>query len=490
MEAWKELHCASCFSALPSGVSVCPKCGFDSAGMPSVAESNALPRYSFLQSRYVVGRVVGSGGFGITYSAYDTFTAARVAIKEYFPREIAVRKAETGAVAPVKREDEYADGLERFAGEAITLKDLKLCKSIVRVYELFEENGTAYMVMEYIEGINLNELAKQRGGRIPYEEAREYILSTALALSEAHAKNIIHRDISPDNIIRLPNGDVKLIDFGASKSRFKSEEGTKGPILLKQSYAPPEQYSKSGNQGPWTDIYALACTFYRIITGVQGAPLPSATERQKGAKIEPLHIVLPEVPINMSRCIARAMELDANSRYQTIHEFIRDYVNADDVLTKSERADNETVALRPPEQSVKQQPNNEKHGDKGWFRKLFSSSKGKDSDEPQTSEEHVPKAILIQHGAPSGVITLENGKPYVIGRQTGCDLMCGNDSEVSRRHCILIYDKASNSVILEDRSRNGTILPDGTILIGQAIRITQTISFRLSTSENIVKVVM
>lgn len=281
MEAWKELHCASCFSALPSGVSVCPKCGFDSAGMPSVAESNALPRYSFLQSRYVVGRVVGSGGFGITYSAYDTFTAARVAIKEYFPREIAVRKAETGAVVPVKREDEYADGLERFAGEAITLKDLKLCKSIVRVYELFEENGTAYMVMEYIEGINLNELAKQRGGRIPYEEAREYILSTALALSEAHAKNIIHRDISPDNIIRLPNGDVKLIDFGASKSRYKSEEGTKGPILLKQSYAPPEQYSKSGNQGPWTDIYALACTFYRIITGVRGAPLPSATERQK-----------------------------------------------------------------------------------------------------------------------------------------------------------------------------------------------------------------
>ena len=88
------------------------------------------------------------------------------------------------------------------------------------------------------------------------------------------------------------------------------------------------------------------------------------------------------------------------------------------------------------------------------------------------------------------MITLENGKPYVIGRQTGCDLMCGNDSEVSRRHCILIYDKASNSVILEDRSRNGTILPDGTLLVGQAIRITQTISFRLSTSENIVKVVM
>lgn len=488
MEAWKELHCASCFSALPSGVSVCPKCGFDSAGMPSVAESNALPRYSFLQSRYVVGRVVGSGGFGITYSAYDTFTAARVAIKEYFPREIAVRKAETGAVVPVKREDEYADGLERFAGEAITLKDLKLCKSIVRVYELFEENGTAYMVMEYIEGINLNELAKQRGGRIPYEEAREYILSTALALSEAHAKNIIHRDISPDNIIRLPNGDVKLIDFGASKSRYKSEEGTKGPILLKQSYAPPEQYSKSGNQGPWTDIYALACTFYRIITGVRGAPLPSATERQKGAKIEPLHIILPEVSINMSRCISRAMELDANSRYQTIHEFIRDYVNADDMLTKAERS--ETVEHRPPEPSSAAQPSDEKQGGKGWFRRLFSSTKEKDSDEPQPPIGHTPKAILTQHGALSGAITLENGKPYVVGRQAGCDLMCGNDSEVSRRHCILIYDKASNSVILEDRSRNGTILPDGTILIGQAIRITQTISFRLSTSENIVKVVM
>lgn len=485
MEAWKELHCASCFSALPNGASICPICGFDSLAMPSAAHANALPRYSFLQTRYVVGRVVGSGGFGITYAAYDTVTAARVAIKEYFPREIAVRKPENGAVVPVKREEEYADGLEKFAGEARTLKDLTLCQSIVRVYDLFKENGTAYMVMEYIEGVNLNELAKQRGGRLPYNEAREYILSTALALSEVHAKNIIHRDISPDNIIRLPNGDVKLIDFGASKSRFKSEEGTKGPILLKQSYAPPEQYSKSGNQGPWTDIYALACTFYRIITGVQGAPLPSATERQKGAKIEPLHIVLPEVPINMSRCIARAMELDANSRYQTIHEFIRDYVNADDVLTKSER-----VIVDPPEHIVEPQTKNKKHGDKGWFRKLFSSSKGKDSDEPQTSEEHVPKAILIQHGAPSGVITLENGKPYVIGRQTGCDLMCGNDSEVSRRHCILIYDKASNSVILEDRSRNGTILPDGTLLVGQAIRITQTISFRLSTSENIVKVVM
>lgn len=479
MEAWKELHCANCFSALPNGASICPICGFDSLAMPSAAHANALPRYSFLQTRYVVGRVVGSGGFGITYAAYDTVTAARVAIKEYFPREIAVRKPENGAVVPVKREEEYADGLEKFAGEARTLKDLTLCQSIVRVYDLFKENGTAYMVMEYIEGVNLNELAKQRGGRLPYNEAREYILSTALALSEVHAKNIIHRDISPDNIIRLPNGDVKLIDFGASKSRFKSEEGTKGPILLKQSYAPPEQYSKSGNQGPWTDIYALACTFYRIITGVQGAPLPSATERQKGAKIEPLHIVLPEVPINMSRCIARAMELDANSRYQTIHEFIRDYVNADDVLTKSERVitKSERVIVDPPEH-------------KGWFRKLFSSSKGKDSDEPQTSEEHVPKAILIQHGAQSGVITLENGKPYVIGRQTGCDLMCGNDSEVSRRHCILIYDKASNSVILEDMSRNGTILPDGTLLVGQARRITQTISFRLSTSENIVKVVM
>ena len=268
--------CYNCFKEKPTG-GVCPFCGYDGSG----AERKyplALKPGSILNGRYTVGRVLGQGGFGITYIAQDYQTGERVAIKEYLPGEFANRTSNQSIQAFSGRQQEnYEYGKAQFLEEARTLAAFNGDEHIVRIHSYFEENNTAYFVMEYVDGYALDKYLAQKGGRLSVEEANRLLLPLMESLGKVHAKGIIHRDIAPDNIIITKDGSAKLIDFGAA--RYSTGEKSKSlDVVLKHGFAPTEQYMRRGRQGPFTDVYALAATYYYAITG---KVLPDAVERMQ-----------------------------------------------------------------------------------------------------------------------------------------------------------------------------------------------------------------
>ena len=299
----------------------CPYCGYDGIG---AAEKYplALKLGAILNGRYIVGRVLGQGGYGITYIAQDDRTRGRVAIKEYFPEELAGRGSDGCAVLPHSGErfDNFVYGKGLFLEEAKTLATFIGNEHIVRVHSYFEENGTAYFTMEYVDGLPLDKYMAERGGRLSVEEASRLLLPLMEALEQVHARGLIHRDIAPDNIIVEKSGAAKLIDFGAA--RYSTGEKSKSlDVVIKHGFAPYEQYMRRGRQGPWTDVYAMAATFYYAITGK--VP-PDAVDRMdedtvvspaaRGVRISP----------GAEDVLFRALEVSARNRYQSMADFHRD----------------------------------------------------------------------------------------------------------------------------------------------------------------------
>lgn len=469
MSAWNDSLCAGCFAKLPVGVSVCPLCGFDNAASRDISQSNGLLPFTVIGSRYILGRVLGAGGFGITYVAYDTEHNLKRAVKEYFPVEIASRDPVSGVVRPAKKEDYFKSGLEKFASEAELLKKLQYCRSIVSMQEFFRENGTAYMVMEFVEGDNLKNVMRKYGGCVPYNLAYTCFVNTALALNEAHSVGVLHRDVSPENIILQNGADIKLIDFGAAKLAHRGS-GQNEAIMLKPGYAPPEQYSANGQQGPWTDVYALACTFYRIVSG---APVPDAKERMNGAPVPPLHTVAPDVPINVSMSVRQAMELDINKRYRTMNEFIAALTAYNEKTTtrsgiyNGENYSGERQGVTAHKQSLMDRFDT-------WYAKTRR-----------------PAASLILNGIETQSVIMSDGVPVKVGRLESCDIICQGDPRISRIHCLLTYNAANNSVTVEDTSSNGTLLPNGFWLRrGETCALRATSEIRLASSESIIRVVI
>ena len=308
--------CYNCFHEVDPG-EFCPYCGY-SENSDREKYPLALPHGSVLGGRYITGRVLGQGGFGITYVAQDYTDKKLVAIKEYFPDTLATRQnGTTVSTFNGEREDNYRYGKECFLSEAKTLAEFIGNPNIVRVYSYFEENGTAYFAMEYIEGISLLEYVKSCGGRIPYEEALRYILPIMDALSAIHAKGIIHRDISPDNIFITKDGAVKLIDFGAARYSM-GDRSRSLDVVLKHGYAPKEQYARRGRQGPYTDIYALAATLYRLITG--HVP-PDSIERMEEDDLASPSTMGAVLPYEAEEAILKALSVSASDRYQRMDEF-------------------------------------------------------------------------------------------------------------------------------------------------------------------------
>ena len=208
-----------CMREIPSQDKVCPHCGF-AEGTPA-SEAYHIQPGGLLHERYIIGKAVGFGGFGITYIAWDTTLLQRVAIKEYLPSDYSTRVPGSKAVTVYDgyRYDEFMAGLQKFTDEAQRLAKFKNIPGIVGILDTFSENGTAYIVMEYLDGVTLKEYLKQNGGKIPYDRALEIILPILSALSMVHKAGIIHRDISPDNIFLTKDGEVKLLDFGAELGR-------------------------------------------------------------------------------------------------------------------------------------------------------------------------------------------------------------------------------------------------------------------------------
>ena len=290
---------------------VCPLCGLNETDLDSIAPIFLRPG-TILKERYIVGVALGQGGFGITYIGYDKVLNARVAIKEYFPSDIAGRISETGTVsAYTQGADDFGRGKERFLEEARTLAKFSDHPCIVGVKDCFAENETAYMIMEYLDGISLKEYLNRKGGRLSVTDSISILSPIMDALSSVHKEGIIHRDISPDNIFITTDGRVRLIDFGAARQTMGGSKSLS--VMLKPGYAPEEQYRTRGNQGPWTDVYALTATLYRMITGE--VP-PDALERV----MEDTLVIPDDLPQNIQAALQIGLAVRASERYSSIEQ--------------------------------------------------------------------------------------------------------------------------------------------------------------------------
>lgn len=253
--------CENCFSPVTSGR--CESCGFsleDYSPDPTVLAVGAV-----LQNRYRIGGIIGKGGFGVTYLAFDTKLERRIAVKEYFPYGLALRGTGTGSVMTTGDAQVFKKGAEKFYDEARLIAKFNSTGNIVNVYDVFYENDTAYYVMEYLRGQTIKSYT-EKGGRLTPGQAVYVAGEIADALGIAHEMNVLHRDITPDNIMLCPDNKVKLIDFGAAR-QVVSEGSQSLSVILTQGFAPLEQYQKKGKQGPWTDIYSLGASLYYGMTG-------------------------------------------------------------------------------------------------------------------------------------------------------------------------------------------------------------------------------
>lgn len=282
----------------------------------SMSNTRCLKPGVILKERYKIEEVIGAGGFGITYRAWDPLLQSYVAIKEYYPSGIATRSADSSKVCvPVGQEQrEYHRGRIRFLKEAQDVARFQSEPNIVSIYDYLEENDTAYMVMEYLHGCTLKQYIREHGGRLDTDHILHICLSVLDALAVVHKAGMIHRDISPENIFICEDLTVKLIDFGAAKQVYLDGEQTMS-VVLKPGYAPPEQYAKKDKQGPWTDIYALGATLYFAATGEKPE---ESFGRVLEDTIKPVCEVNPKIPRAMSQVIMRAMSVKIEDRYQTV----------------------------------------------------------------------------------------------------------------------------------------------------------------------------
>ena len=228
------------------------------------AHRGALPPGHRLAD-YLIERVLGHDGFGITYLATDEHLRHAVAIKEYLPSDIAMREAGYSVIAKSQAEETDFDwGMERFMDEGRMLARFDH-PNIVRIHRFFEAHGTAYIVMEYVEGETLAALLK-RVGTLAEAELQRHVLPLVDGLREVHRAGFLHRDIKPGNVVICPDGSPVLVDFGSARQALGAKSRSVTAVVT-PGYAPIEQYSTKGNQGPWTDLYALGAVLYRCVTG-------------------------------------------------------------------------------------------------------------------------------------------------------------------------------------------------------------------------------
>ena len=291
-------------------------------------ERQSLGEKTLLHQKYEIEKVLGNGGFGITYLSRDILLNQTVVVKEYFPWTLVKRDALQGELCPVFLEEKdakklYQKGKKDFLAEARRMSELFDVQAIVKILDFFEENDTAYLVMEYVRGISLEEYLERREIPFDFAQAWEKMEPVAEALEKVHKKGIIHRDLNPSNLMVMEDGSLKIIDFGAARTYLDHEKTM--TILVKRGYAPVEQYSKKGKQGPWTDVYAVCATLYEMVTGV--CPEPSINRQVKDELYLPSSygtVITPEE----ESALARGLETDYRRRIRDMRE-LRDAMSHD-----------------------------------------------------------------------------------------------------------------------------------------------------------------
>lgn len=318
--AGKE-RCIRCMHLLDEN-GHCAKCEFDAS---SYQQPNmALPLGTCLNERYFLGKVLGEGGFGITYVAWDIVLMVPVAVKEYFPSGIVTREKEgpqTGTlqIYEGKSQLEFEKGKEDFLKEARSLSRFMKLPSIVSVRDFFQENHTAYIVMEYVEGTRVRNYIRTNG-KMSGEKVLALMEPVIQSLCDIHKTGLIHRDISIDNLMFDENGQLKLIDFGAARNLELPENTI--TVSIKRGFSPEEQYRAKGEQGPWTDLYSLCGTMYFMMTG----KIPDESVERVYAD----HLVTLQqkddisLSLQQKKAIDKGMAVLAKDRYQDLEEFYND----------------------------------------------------------------------------------------------------------------------------------------------------------------------
>ena len=325
--------CMNCFS-VKGPYEVCRYCGYVEGTPPE--QPHYLRPGTVLKGHFIVGTAIGVGGFGITYKCYDATLGVIVAIKEFFPVGLVNRSPGEMKVGLLsgEKEKQYKNQIKRFLMEAQSIAQFGKANDIVNVFDYFEENNTAYIVMEYIDGVLLKDYLEKQGALSP-DIAMTIIEPVVEALKKIHASGIIHRDISPDNIFIAGEDSVKVFDFGAAI--LNDESGVKeGEKVIKVGYSAPEQYRDSAGQGYFTDIYSIGAILYQMITGQK--PIESTEREYKDELKSPLELGFDIEP-NLDRAIMEALAVQPALRFQGIQQF-------DDAINGKRKAEYPKVKLR------------------------------------------------------------------------------------------------------------------------------------------------
>ena len=329
-------RCLGCMETYSDELNICPHCGYVENSMPEEA-IHMIPG-TILHGQYIVGKVVGYGGFGVTYIAWDSVLEKRVAIKEYLPSEFSTRMPGKPQLTVFNgdKAQQFNDGLKKFLDEARRLAKFQDEQGIVKIYDCFEENGTAYIIMEYLEGVTLGEFLKENG-TLPEKVAIQMMMPIMKSLKTVHQAGIIHRDIAPDNIMISTDSQIKLIDFGAARYATTSHSRSL-TVIIKPGYSPEEQYRSRGDQGPHTDVYAVGAVLYKMITGKTP---PDAMERrayfENGKKdmLEPPSKYCKTISKNVENAILNAMNVRIEDRTSDMPTLIEELTTEEEVVRRN-----------------------------------------------------------------------------------------------------------------------------------------------------------
>lgn len=330
-------RCMGCMNEYGEELEICPFCGrVDS----SAAESPLhMEPGSYLADRYIVGKVIGYGGFGVTYIGWDAKLEQRVAIKEYLPSEFSTRAPGSSKLTIYggDKSEQFGKGLKQFTDEAKRLAKFQNTTGIVKVFDSFEENETAYIIMEYLEGETLAAKLK-REGKMPIDDAVVLLMPIMESLETVHKEGILHRDIAPDNIFLTKDGGAKLIDFGAARYATAGYSMSL-TVLIKPGFSPEEQYRTRGDQGPHTDVYSMAATLYKTVTGkTPPESLKRRVEFEKSNKdiLFPLHKYIKDIPESTENAVMNALNVRVEDRTPTMTDFIAE-LKSDSVKRKGNK---------------------------------------------------------------------------------------------------------------------------------------------------------
>ena len=396
--------CYGCMTPLSDEIEVCPNCGYIQSEVPELPYF--LDPGTIIANRYYLGKVIGHGGFGITYLGFDLMLQRVIAVKEFFPGGLVTRQPGMTQISVYSGtlSEAYRKNLKSFLDEARQLARVQYVNGIVKVYDCVIENGTGYIVMEYLKGETYRDiLAREK--TLETAQVKEVALQVLRTLKSIHALGIIHRDISPDNLFRRDDGTVCLIDFGAA--RFASSVANQDlTVLLKRGYAPEEQYLPDGKQGPWTDIYAVGATMYKMLTGSR--PDDSFARRIQDSLVPPSQLGIPVSP-GFEKALMKSLQVRAEDRYQSVDPFILDLEMEQEAAAEPEP---EREPKREPERESEKEPEREpeKELPPQNGNRRSSSSAGRSSSTAAGCFVVVLMAavLYLTAGQLSGIQTLKN----------------------------------------------------------------------------------